>query len=894
MENVLLRLRRSRPVPPEHPPCGGAIANPRLERLAAKARGILLFERIWRIIVPPLVVLGCFVCISWTGIWLGAPHWARFLGVFSFGLILLISILPLRKFRWPSREEALARIDRVSELSWQPAAVINDRLANGTDDPLTVALWTLHQRRADEAVALLRTGGPSPRIVDLDRYALRAAVVVALVATGFVAGPERYVRIAAAFDWQIGPSHAKDSRVDAWIDPPAYTGKPPIVLDLARNQRRPEGLERIEAPVGSAVVIHAPSGSLSLDVKGGLEALRDKDSSAQPAASSGDERRASGETRLVLRSDALLSLGKSGRQLGKFEIHAVPDTPPSIALSAAPKFNARGSITLKYTVADDYGAISAEANFAKPVLPGGHPAKRSLVDPPLIPLLLPPPPALSGEADTTGDLSEHPWAGTRVEMVLTARDEAGNTGKSDPIEITLPQKPFVKPLARALAEQRRNLVLAPDDKERVATALEALMIAPDVFGTSAGVYLGLRVAFDRLNAAKNDADLIEVADYLWQMALRIDSGDLSAAERDLRAAEQELRDALQRGASEDEIRKLTENLRSAMDKFLQELAEQQNSGDQRENFAGLEGQGRRISPQQLQRMLDEMQEMLRSGDSLSARKMLEQLQDILENLRVARPHKPDPRLQEMSRMLNELGHLSQDQQDLRDETYQSGQEGRHRQRQERWPFGLPGQTFSDIFGNGGPEDGTEDSFGKEESGQGQPGTSKQADTADLAKRQKALRDRLEKLQKRLGELDAGAEGLGAAQDSMREAEGALARGPSGSESAVEAQGRAVEALRDAAQNLVEHMQGEGGGSQDGGQEDAQGSPGRFGSADGSDPLGRPMGNGGLNNPAARFDPMGAPAAERARRVLEELRRRLGEPTRPQEELDYLDRLLRRY
>ena len=69
-----------------------------------------------------------------------------------------------------------------------------------------------------------------------------------------------------------------------------------------------------------------------------------------------------------------------------------------------------------------------------------------------------------------------------------------------------------------------------------------------------------------------DSDLVEVADYLWQMALRIENGDLSDAERDLRAAEQQLREALQRNAPEEEIRKLSENLRAAMDKFLQELA----------------------------------------------------------------------------------------------------------------------------------------------------------------------------------------------------------------------------------------------------------------------------------------------------------------------------------
>jgi hypothetical protein len=48
------------------------------------------------------------------------------------------------------------------------------------------------------------------------------------------------------------------------------------------------------------------------------------------------------------------------------------------------------------------------------------------------------------------------------------------------------------------------------------------------------------------------------------------------------------------------------------------------------------------------------------------------------------------------------------------------------------------------------------------------------------------------------------------------------------------------------------------------------------------------------NPRSRYDPLGAPPAQRAQRVLEELRRRIGDPSRPQEELEYLDRLLRRF
>ncbi|MDQ6701701.1 MAG: DUF4175 domain-containing protein, partial [Pseudomonadota bacterium] len=412
----MLRLGRWKPMRSERSPRGELAANRRLERLAAKAGTILLFERAWRIVLPPLVVLGFFACVSWTGLWLDAPHWARGLGVLALALGLVVVLLPLREFRLPSRKEALDRIDRVSGLASHPASVIDDRLGNGASDPATRALWNLHRRRAEQAVALLRTGGPSPRMVDLDRYALRAAVLVALIATGFVAGPEKYARVAAAFDWRFDASPGKDYRIDAWIDPPAYTGKPPVVLNLGGNQNP----QQIEAPSGSIVVIHAPGGNLDMEVKGALAAAKENNTDTQArltasgsaaAKPSNGKRDGNGETRLVLRGDATLTLGHSGAPLGAFDLHAILDQPPSIALTEAPRFNTRGSMTLKYSVADNYGVTGAEARFAKPVLPGGHPATRSLVDPPRIPLLLPPPPGLGGEAETTADLSEHPWAG---------------------------------------------------------------------------------------------------------------------------------------------------------------------------------------------------------------------------------------------------------------------------------------------------------------------------------------------------------------------------------------------------------------------------------------------------------------------------------------------------
>ena len=61
----------------------------------------------------------------------------------------------------------------------------------------------------------------------------------------------------------------------------------------------------------------------------------------------------------------------------------------------------------------------------------------------------------------------------------------------------------------------------------------------------------------------------------------------------------------------------------------------------------------------------------------------------------------------------------------------------------------------------------------------------------------------------------------------------------------------------------------------------------------SDPLGREA-RDRMYDPQSRYDPLGVPAAQRAQQVLEELRKRLSDPSRPQEELDYLERLMQRY
>ena len=131
---------------------------------------------------------------------------------------------------------------------------------------------------------------------------------------------------------------------------------------------------------------------------------------------------------------------------------------------------------------------------------------------------------------------------------------------------------------------------------------------------------------------------------------------------------------------------------------------------------------------------------------------------------------------------------------------------------------------------------------------------------------------------------------------MGDAEGQLGEGTGeGKGKAVDSQGKALEGLRRGAQSLAQQMQQQGGqpGEQSGGPGDPNGPGQRGRDSANPDPLGRESRDRN-DNSRSRYDPLGVPAAQRAQRVLEELRKRLGDPSRPQEELDYLERLLRRY
>lgn len=817
-----------------------------LARALQRARGSLLWEGLWPALALLATALGLFLAFSWAGLWLVLPPLGRAIGLFIFAVATIAAAVPLIRLRLPSVTDGLRRLDHSSGEIHRPATAVNDEIAANKHDPVGQALWRAHVERTLMSARKLKAGWPAPRLALRDPIALRALVLILVTASFFAATGERMKRIEAAFDWH-GVVAPANFRIDAWVTPPVYTGRPPVMLPGMRPGETAEAAGPVAVPVGSQLVVRG-TGDVRFNVtrEGALEVAAGDPNAPLPKGTS--------ERRFVIKGNGAATLTAVGSLTWAFT--AIPDRPPTIALIKSPERQTRGSVRLDYKMDDDYGVVEAKATFTlkdDSISADAHP----LFAAPEFRLSLPQVRTRSGAAQTIHDLTEHPWAGAKVEMTLIARDEAGNEGRSKPHEFQLPERIFAKPLARALIEQRRNLALDANQKPLVLTALDALTIAPEHFTPEAGVYLGLRSIFYDLKQAKSDDALREVVARMWDMAVHIEDGNVSQAEQALRQAQEALRQALDRGASDQELKKLMDQLRAAMDKFLQALAEQMRKNPQQLSRP-LDRNTRMLTERDFKNMLDRLENLARSGNREAARRLLEEMQAMLENLQMARPGQMDEGEDDMMSALDELGDMIRKQQQLRDKTFKQGQDMRRDRQRGRQPLG------------------------------------------DLRQDQQALRERLNKLleqlrQRGLGNPQQNQNGqngkemgqLGDAGKAMGDAAGELGEGDA--ESAVDSQGRALEAMRKGAQGLAQQMQQSGIGP------GPNGRPGRGQqrAQRNTDPLGRPMRGREYGDDVTVKVP-GEIDAQRARRILEKLRKRYGESYRPQLELDYIERLLQGY
>ena len=806
----------------------------------------------------------------------GPLQWVQAGGAVIALVAALLLILGLRGFRRPTGADALDRLD--ATMPGRPIAALTDTQAIGTTDPASLAVWQAHKDRMARRAATAQPVAPDLRLSSRDPFSLRYVALTAFVMAVLFGSFWRVTSVTglapgAAIAMPAGPTW------EGWAQPPAYTGKPSLYLNDITA-------ETLEVPVGTRVQIriYGPEGALTVS-----QSVADAPPPVAPpaettAAVATPDAMKGVHDLTVTRSGSLAIEGPNGRA---WQITAKPDGLPLITVSGDMGREADGRFKQGFKTSDDYGVVAGRVTISLDLAKIDR--RHGLIpDPEAVePVTLDLPMPLSGKrTDFTetlvDDLSKHVFANLPVTMVFAAVDAAGQEGASQPYSVTLPGKRFFDPLAAALIEMRRDLLWNRINAPRASQILKAVTFKPEGFVRHDRAFLRLRVLMRTLDAQKasftpEQRDV--VAEELWQISLMVEEGNLHSALERLQRAQDRLSEAIKSGASPEEIDQLMKEMQQALKEYTRELAEEakRNPGDQQQSQ---NMQGMQMSADQLQQMLDELQKLMEEGKTAEAAELMEKLRQFMENMQVVEGQgqgqgQGSPGQQGM----RDLGDTLRDQQDLSDDAYRDMQPGQP---------GQDGQQPGDDQGQNGQNGQDQPGQGQDGQQQGQDGQGS-ADKGTLSDRQRALRERLNDLQN--GQLpgdgtekgEAGRQNLDRAGRAMQEAEDALKNGDL--DGALDRQAEAMEAMRDGMKDLGEALAQEQ-------REDRDGQEGeQVGRADpnGRDPLGREPGDSariGSDRNMVENDPN-----KRAQDLLDEIRRRSGDLTRPGEELDYLKRLL---
>jgi uncharacterized protein (TIGR02302 family) len=816
------------------------------------ARLGLFWERLWPAIWPAVGTAGLFLVLALLDLPARLPPWIHALLLAGFaGAIGALLWRGLRRFATPTAAEARRRLEQDSGLSHRPLTLLVEPLAAGLGQPEAEALWFLHRRRLLAAIGRLRLKLPRPGLAARDPWGLRAALGLFLVIGFVAAGPDSLDRIEQALmpGFVAGPP-PEPPRFEIWITPPAYTGLAPILL----SSDNPASADAAPGADAAADLASSTTGAATADAtavkpiaiaENSTVLAQVENSPKQPSLALGDESRALEplaqqswrlEDGHLLTGDQLV-LKSGSRELARWPITIVPDKPPTIAFTAEPAQTERGVLKLSYGASDDYGVEHVTAKMT----PVGDAAGAAPIE---LDLPVPGSGLRQARAESYHDLTSNPLAGSQVTLTLAARDAIDQVGRSETRTITLPERPFHHPVARAIVALRKILALEPERRNSVGRALDKLAADTQAYSNDVVVTLALSSASARLRYERDvDAAMPDLLQLLWDTALRIEEGETAVAMQRLRDAQEALEKALEQGASDEELAKLMDELRQAMNQFLDALMEKMKRDlAEGRNMQPVDPDKLSLGREDLEKMLDQAQQMAEAGAKDAARSLLSRLREMLENLQ-ADPFAGQPQQgeNEALQMMQKLQGLAQKQQELLDRSF------RDQQRMEQ------GGSPQEMEGAAGD--------------------------------QEALRQSLGEVMRSFGDMTGDIPApLGKAERAMKDAVGALDQGDPAR--ANEAQAEALDQLMQGQQQMLKALAD------------------RFGSRPGAAPRDQLLsqqpdpgqrsqeGNGLIDTGDVKLPE--AADLQRARQILDELRRRSAEQFRPRIERDYLRRLLDRF
>jgi hypothetical protein len=500
---------------------------------------------------------------------------------------------------------------------------------------------------------------------------------------------------------------------------------------------------------------------------------------------------------------------------------------------------------------------------------------------------------------------------------------------------TLPREGGAEAFDAAVSSR---LIRAPEGVKRAAMMLEALTYQPEDYFVDPIIFQGFVFAREIINVARDKEEAEFAEDILWSVALRAEYGSLSDATAALEAARQALENALRNGASPDEIRRLMDMYEQAVENYLAaKMADAIRNGRVTDGGQAPPqmGGGGQMNDDQLQRMLDALRDMGANGDAEAARQMLAEMQRRLEQmdnmqLQISRggqqgQQQDGPMQRAMERAMRETGRSLNEQRDLNDQTEQAQREGggqqrgqqlaqQQRQLRERMQQQLQSGGGQQQQGQqGGQQQGQGGQQGQQQGGQQgqQPGQGQQQGQGQQPGQQQGQGQGQQPGQQ--GGQRPGQQG----QNGGRQGDGrGPITGPPNGQPGVEPNGgvgqetersrqlmqRAIEAARRAEDALnrgdfaaARQAQQDITGALQNRQSElarAAGELDQNAQNQERDPLGRlESGSGGIGDRVRVPDEIDR---QRARDIVDELRRRASNRALTQEELDYLRRLLEQF
>ncbi len=915
-----------------------------LDARIASARRSLFWPALISAIGPVAIWSAAFVILWLTGLQLRLPLEAQAaIGLLFWGGLIVSIWLSWHRWRAPSDQDARDMIDDAIE--GRPLNVWVDRPARA--DTLTWRLWQEHRDRMAALAAKLGRLDVAPYWKRADKYWLRLVVpglVIAAAVFANVNAPERLRRGAFPDFGALFGAHKLTT--EAWITPPTYTGSAPFILTSGQMAKAPEGSEitlRVISP-GRPTVKVMPAGKLATEfqlrpgIDGAYEARVKVDRNMRVAVNFWGERASFPFT--VIDDATPKAEFVTPPKLGdgdqtQFEWKVSDDYGVTklelVARMAKPPKGAEKMEDVTGVEVIGLDPKEETGKFAQDLVRNRWAGLDVMLK--------------LRATDASGAYGESAEVAYHLPEKIFLQPNA-RAAQEIRASILREWRPYADPpkgdsfarvqgqgLDRFAPEAASRLLFASEGVKRAAMMIDAITYQAQDYFEDPIIFMGFRHVRAMLDAAQNQGEAEATESMLWDIALRAEYGSVADARAALDAARRALEEALRNGASEEDIKRLMDMYQQAVENYMAaKMAEAIRNGRMTEGGDQQQGQGgMQMGDDEMQRMLDALRDLAETGATEQARQLLADMQrmlDRMENMQLnvqrggGGQQQNGPMSRALNRALQDTNRALNDQRDLNDATEQAQRQGGGAQR---------GQQLADRqrslrerleqqmqSGGGQPQQGQQQGQGQGQQGQGQQGQGQQGQgqQGQGQGQQRGQQGQGGQGQGQPGQQGQGQTGPGQGQQGGPRDQpgpgggigrpGVNADGRFGQENertrqllgrALDFQKRAEQALRNGDFEAARQAQSEAMAA----LQSRSGELARL--ADEADPTARQDRNerdilGRLNAGESGYgEDVKIPSEmerQKARDVLNEIRRRLGMRTLKQDEQDYLRRLLDRF